>query len=59
MAKSVQTTPCYLISENVSCRIDILPAGAPAPPTPEVADEDRFIVAPDMEGDPEDSMPSD
>ena len=32
---------------------------APAPPTPEVADEDRFIVAPDMEGDPEDSMPSD
>ena len=32
---------------------------APAPPSPEVADEDRFIVAPDMEGDPEDSMPSD
>ena len=31
----------------------------PAPPSPEVVDEDRFIVAPDMEGDPEDSMPSD
>ena len=31
----------------------------PAPPSQEVADEDRFIVAPDMEGDPEDSMPSD
>ena len=32
---------------------------APAPPSPQVVDEDRFIVAPDMEGDPEDSMPSD
>ena len=32
---------------------------APAPPSPEVVDEDRFMVSPDMEGDPEDSMPSD
>jgi hypothetical protein len=32
---------------------------APAPPSPEVVDEDRYMVAPDMEGDPEDSMPSD
>ena len=32
---------------------------APATPSPEVADEDRYMVAPDMEGDPEDSMPSD
>ena len=29
------------------------------PPSPEVVDEDRYMVAPDMEGDPEDSMPSD
>ena len=33
---------------------------APAPPSSEVADEDRFMPPPpDMEGDPEDSMPSD
>ena len=32
----------------------------PGPPSPDaVDDEDRFIVAPDMEGVPEDSMPSD
>ena len=31
----------------------------PAAPSPEVVDEDRYMVAPDMEGDPEDSMPSD
>ena len=33
---------------------------APAPPSPEVVEEDRFMPPPpDMEGDPEDSMPSD
>ena len=36
-----------------------VPEAPPAAPSPEVVDEDRYMVAPDMEGDPEDSMPSD
>jgi hypothetical protein len=31
----------------------------PAPPSQEVLDEDRFMVSPNLEGDPDDDMPSD